>query len=364
MEKWIIKKCKNILLKMKKISLDNPFRLIKNKKKYFETKINELTRFHFNNCKIYRDILSKFNYQKNKEYKLESLPFISVRSFKNYEMLSVNRNKIFKILKSSGTSGSRLSQIFLDKKTSEVQQRSLMNISKNFIGNDRKPMLLIDSKSVLRSQKEFSARAAAILGFSMYAKDMVFLLNENNEIDYDVLEKFMDKYNDQTKMIFGFTFMIWQHFFEKLKNSKKYDFSNSLILHGGGWKKLNDKKISNEKFKTEIKKYFGIKKVMNYYGMAEQTGSIFFECDQGFFHCSNFSEILIRDKNFKLCEFHEKGIVQTISILPKSYPGHNFITEDIGVIYGENDCKCGRMGKYFKITGRIENAELRGCSDV
>ena len=54
--------------------------------------------------------------------------------------------------------------------------------------------------------------------------------------------------------------------------------------------------------------------------MAEQTGSIFFECDHGFFHSSNFSEILIRDKNFKLCKFKEKGIVQTISILPKSYP--------------------------------------------
>jgi phenylacetate-coenzyme A ligase PaaK-like adenylate-forming protein len=364
MVKLIIKIYKNILLKMKQISLEKPFILLNNKKKEFEIKINELTRFHFNNCRKYRDILSKFEYKKNKEYTLENLPFISVRNFKNYEMLSVNRNKIFKILKSSGTSGSKLSQIFLDKKTSELQQRSLMNISKNFIGNDRKPMLVIDCQNILKNKKKFSARAAAILGFSMYAKDMVFLLNENNEIDYEVLEKFMNKYKDQTKMIFGFTFMIWQHFFEKLKSSKKYDFSNSLILHGGGWKKLYDKKISNDKFKIQIKKYFGIKKVMNYYGMAEQTGSIFFECDQGFFHNSNFSEILIRDKNFKLCKFKEKGIVQTISILPKSYPGHNFITEDIGAIYGENDCKCGRLGKYFKIMGRIENAELRGCSDV
>ena len=103
---------------------------------------------------------------------------------------------------------------------------------------------------------------------------------------------------------------------------------------------------------------------MNYYGMAEQTGSIFFECKEGYFHNSNFSEILIRDKNFNLCKFGEEGLVQTISVLPKSYPGHNFITEDIGVIYGENDCKCGRIGKYFKIIGRVEHAELRGCSDV
>ena len=192
---------------------------------------------------------------------------------------------------------------------------------------------------------------------------MVFLLNENNEIDYEVLEKFLNKYKYQTKMIFGFTFMIWQHFFEKLKNFEQYDLSNSLILHGGGWKKLNDRKISNNIFKNEIKKYFGIKKVINYYGMAEQTGSIFFECDHGFFHSSNFSEILIRDKNFKLCKFKEKDCANYFNFT-KKLSGHNFITEDIGAIYGENDCKCGRMGKYFKIMGRIENAELRGCSDV
>jgi len=202
------------------------------------------------------------------------------------------------------------------------------------------------------------------LGFSIYAKDMTFLLNEKNEINYDILKKFISTNKNKKKIIFGFTFMVWQYFFEKIKKSKNYKFPNTLILHGGGWKKLNDKKISNQKFKNQIKKYLGTDKVMNYYGMAEQTGSIFFECKEGYFHNSNFSEILIRDKNFNLCKFGEEGLVQTISVLPKSYPGHNFITEDIGVIYGENDCKCGRIGKYFKIIGRVEHAELRGCSDV
>ena len=214
-------------------------------------------------------------------------------------MLSTSRSKIYKILRSSGTSGTKLSQIFLDKKTSEIQQRSLMNISKDFIGSDRHPMLIIDSPKVIKKQKEFSARAAAILGFSIYAKDMTFLLNEKNEINYDILKKFISTNKNKKKIIFGFTFMVWQYFFEKIKKSKNYKFPNTLILHGGGWKKLNDKKISNQKFKNQIKKYLGIDKVMNYYGMAEQTGSIFFECKEGYFHNSNFSEILIRDKNFK-----------------------------------------------------------------
>jgi hypothetical protein len=50
--------------------------------------------------------------------------------------------------------------------------------------------------------------------------------------------------------------------------------------------------------------------------------------------------------------------------LPKSYPGHIILTEDEGEIIGDGDCACGRLGKYFKIHGRLKNAEMRGCSDV
>ena len=51
-------------------------------------------------------------------------------------------------------------------------------------------------------------------------------------------------------------------------------------------------------------------------------------------------------------------------MLPTSYPGHVLLTEDEGEILGEDDCPCGRKGKYFKIYGRIKNAEVRGCSDT
>ena len=54
---------------------------------------------------------------------------------------------------------------------------------------------------------------------------------------------------------------------------------------------MQDKKISNLHFKNLIREYTGIKKVHNYYGLIEQTGSIYMECEEGFFHCSNFSEI-------------------------------------------------------------------------
>jgi len=40
------------------------------------------------------------------------------------------------------------------------------------------------------------------------------------------------------------------------------------------------------------------------------------------------------------------------------------LSEDEGIILGEDDCKCGRCGKYFKVIGRLKQAEQRGCSDT
>ena len=114
-----------------------------------------------------------------------------------------------------------------------------------------------------------------------------------------------------------------------------------------------------------LKTVSGITSVHDYYGMVEQTGSIFMECKMGHLHAPVFSDIIIRrPHDFSVADFGEKGIIQVLSILPNSYPGHSLLTEDEGVLLGEDDCPCGNLGKYFKIVGRLKNAEIRGCSDT
>ena len=89
------------------------------------------------------------------------------------------------------------------------------------------------------------------------------------------------------------------------------------------------------------------------------------ECECGHLHTSVFSDVLIRrPHDFSLAEKGEEGIIEVVSVLPESYPGHVLLTEDKGVILGEDDCPCGRKGKYFRIIGRLQNAEIRGCSDT
>ena len=82
-----------------------------------------------------------------------------------------------------------------------------------------------------------------------------------------------------------------------------------------------------------MKNICGVQNVYNYYGMVEQTGSIFIESKKcEYLHTSIFSDILIRDEKFNLVKNGQKGLIQLLSLLPTSYPGHNILTEDIGEI--------------------------------
>ena len=87
-----------------------------------------------------------------------------------------------------------------------------------------------------------------------------------------------------------------------------------------------------------------IKDIYNYYGLVEQTGSIFIECKKcGQLVTSVFSDIFIRDREFNIVKNGKKGLIQLFSLLPTSYPGHSILTEDIGEIVEDNDPRAKKM---------------------
>lgn len=328
--------------------------------------LKDLTIHHEKNCELYRNILSAsgFNAASAKSY-LE-IPFLPVRLFKELKLLSIQPEEVFKTMTSSGTSGQSVSQIYLDKTTAANQTKALTRIVADFIGDKRMPMILIDSPNVVKDRSLFSARGAGIVGFSIFAKDRVFGLDEGMALDVSGVNAFLEKYSGQQILLFGFTYMVWQHLYkELLRTGSTIDLSNAVLIHGGGWKKLVAEKVDSTEFRKKLNNVSGLENVHDYYGMVEQTGSIYLECERGHLHTSIYSDIVTRRTiDFQPAEFGEVGVIEVVSILPTSYPGHVLLTEDEGVILGEDDCSCGRLGKYFRIMGRIQNAELRGCSDT
>lgn len=343
-----------------------PYDLEKQKKSIFLIeKLNELTMHHVKNCEGYRDILEKSGMKQVHE-KLEDIPYLPVQLFKLATMKSIPDIDVVKVLTSSGTTGQQVSKIYLDKETSLNQTKALVDVMKPIMGGKRLPMIILDTKSVLKDRRSFSARGAGILGFSTFGRKHFYAFNDDMSIDWEGIHRFLEEFQETRILLFGFTFMIWKYFYkEAIKSGITLNFGDSVLIHGGGWKKLQEESVDTETFNRGLKEQFGIQKVHNYYGMVEQVGSIFVECEQGHFHAPNYADIIIRDPiTFEPLPIGQKGLVQVMSVLPKSYPGHSLLTEDLGTVLGEDDCLCGWKGKYFKIAGRIPKAELRGCSDT
>ena len=331
-------------------------------------RLHALTRAHYNSCAPYARMMDAVGLDINNLPEYDQLPFLPVRLFKEMELRSCAREDVVKTMTSSGTTGQQVSKIFLDRATSAAQTKCLTKIVSDFLGIKRVPMLILDSSAVIKNRAMFSARGAGILGFSMFGSKRQYALNEEMELDIEGLKLFLEEHQVETIFLFGFTFMIWQHFYKKLlETGYRPDLSKGILIHGGGWKKLTSEQVSPAEFKQRLHEVCGIlpENIHDYYGMVEQTGTIYMECECGHLHTSVFSDVLIRRPlDFSLAEIGEEGIIEVVSVLPESYPGHVLLTEDKGVILGEDDCSCGRKGKYFKIIGRLKNAEIRGCSDT
>ncbi len=328
--------------------------------------LNDLTRRHYAACPEYARILDALRFDAAQNHACADLPFLPVRLFKQFELRSVPKEEITKTLTSSGTSGQAVSKIFLNADNVRSQTKTLNEIISSFIGKQRLPLLLLDTEMIKKDRSMYSARGAGIIGFSIFGRNSTYALDAEMNIDVDKVAAFFEEHQNEPILMFGYTYMIWQFVVRALEEKNiSFNAQNAVLFHIGGWKKLKDQEVDALEFNRRVQGRLGNVKVYNYYGMAEQLGSVFVECEHGHMHCSNYSDVIIRrSKDFSEAEIGEKGLMELLSVLPVSYPGHVLLTEDEGEILGVDDCPCGRKGKYFKIHGRIKSAELRGCSDT
>ena len=97
----------------------------KEKEELLLKEMNELTQFHRERCKEYADYLNVIGYGDEGAKRIEDIPFIPIRIFKEIDLKSIPEDEIFKTMMSSGTSGQRQSKIYLNKETAILQQKVL-----------------------------------------------------------------------------------------------------------------------------------------------------------------------------------------------------------------------------------------------
>ncbi len=222
------------------------------KEKLLTERLVELTKHHKEKCPEYRNMLKAIEFSVDKVESYKEIPFLPVRLFKEMDLKSVSKDEVVKTMTSSGTTGQAVSKIYLDRATSSNQQKTMVKIVSEFTGSNRMPMIIIDCPSVVKNRAMFSARGAGILGFSIFGAKKIYALDDDMKLDVDGVKKFLETFKGQRILLFGFTFMIWQHFYKELIRLKSegitFDLSNGVLIHGGGWKKLISEAVSHDEF--------------------------------------------------------------------------------------------------------------------
>ena len=295
---------------------------------------------------------------------IADVPFLPVSLFKTDLLSSVPSDQVFKLVTSSGTTGQAVSRITLDRDTAALQSRALAAIMADLLGPQRLPMVIVDCASTLKDRTRFNARAAGILGMMTFGRQHFYALGDDMRLDVEGLKAFLDKFGGTRALLFGFTWLVWKHFAPEMAQAG-LRFDDAILIHSGGWKRLADEAVDNATFKARLARMTGIGAVRNFYGMAEQVGSVFVEGEDGLLYPPWFADVIIRDPlTLQPLPPGEIGVVQVLSLLPLSYPGHSLLTEDLGVIEHIDGAAPNRHGKGLRIEGRVPKTELRGCSDV
>jgi hypothetical protein len=299
------------------------------------------------------------------------LPYLSVSAFKEYDLATVPSEEVMRTLTSSATTGANPSRVPLDKGTGKRQARGLAAILKDIVGKQRRPFLVLDVPDINQPGAQLSARGAAVRGIMPFASEVVYALRLEEGrfvLDREAVEQFFLKHFGQEVLLFGFTYLVWTEVVAQLRQAgEKFAHPQMTLLHSGGWKKLTEQQVDKQTFAAGVGEVFGCppEQVRDFYGMVEQVGVVFVDCEAGHKHSPAFAEVAIRDfHTLEQVPVGGQGLIQVMSALPSSYPGYALITEDVGTLLGYDDCPCGRKGLYFRFRSRVHQVEVRGCGDT
>lgn len=331
--------------------------------------------FHYEYNQMYRQFCIRKGFDPHRAItSLTDIPPVSVAVFKQlgFKLGSVPKEDLTLTLQSSATSGIP-STVLIDKTTARRQGKAMVKVVSHFIGNKRKPFLIMDIDPRSAYRNLLGARFAAVTGYLKFASKVGYFLKADEKnvsyFDVDAIKQyFAELPADEPVVVFGFTYILYQNVLSALKAAdvKLQLPKGSKIIHIGGWKKLESQKVGREEFNGQLAERFGIEPtdVIDIYGFTEQMGLNYPDCKCGWKHTSSYSRVIVRDTvTREVLPAGKEGLLEFITPVPHSYPGNVVLTDDIGII-DDAPCCDGLAGTRFRIVGRLKKAEVRGCGDI
>jgi hypothetical protein len=312
----------------------------------FEEYALALFNFQAVHCQVYREYLSFLSISKDKVKKLADVPFLPIEFFKTHQVIS-NYAPAEIVFESSGTTGVQNSKHYI--LDAQFYKNVASTIFEQVYGK------LVDYHFFALLPSYLERNTSSLVYMVKHFKDCSTPTEDKNEGFYlnhtqDLvanLKKTQEK--KQKAVLIGVTFALLD-FAER----NPMDLKNVIIMETGGMKGRR-RELIREEVHSLLKEAFRCEQIHSEYGMTELLSQAYSK-QNGIFQLPFSMKVLLRDMNdpFEVGTHLKSGGINIIDLA--NIDSCAFIeTKDLGVLLDD---------EHFKVLGRYDNADVRGCSQL
>jgi len=305
--------------------------------------IEQVYQFQYKNNALYNQWCNLF-YSKtpnsNIQNSITDYPFLPISFFKTHTIKTTNfiEQQVFE---SSGTTQTQNSRHLI--KDVAVYKRSFINAFQLTYGNIKDWCIIGLLPSYLeRDNSSLVFMVDELIKESNHLKSGFYLYNFNQL--HDILKEL--EAMKQPTLVIGVTFALLDFAAQFTMN-----LQHTHIIETGGMKGRK-KEMTKEEVHTILKTKLGVKHIHSEYGMTELLSQAY-STQNDLHFCPPWMKVLVRDEEDPLnIKTTGKGVINVID-LANIYSCSFIATDDVGEVFKDGS---------FKIYGRLDNSDLRGCS--
>ncbi len=306
----------------------------------FNQQALQIFQYQYNNNVVYKRWVDALKVDVDSVNNLLQIPFLPIQFFKTCEVItgSFAPEAVFE---SSGTTQQTTSKHFVkdvsiyiksfttafEKQYGPVEDYCFLGLLPSYLERSGSSLVTMVDHFIKRSKSPLS---------NFYLHNLQDLKNVLHQLQQ----------TKQPTILIGVTFAL-------LDFAEHYSMplTNTIVMETGGMKGRRKELIRNEVHEI-LKRSFNQQQIHSEYGMTELLSQAYAKGD-GVFAAPNWMKVLIRDEEDPLTITNTgRGLINVIDLA--NINSCSFIaTDDVGVLNTDGT---------FKVTGRLDNSDIRGCS--
>jgi hypothetical protein len=294
--------------------------------------------YQADNCLIYKDFIASLG--KPRPTKLEDIPFLPIDFFKTHSVTCAPTIEPEKTFLSSGTTQGFRSQHLIHK--IKLYENSFLKTYQQFNGQPKDQIIL----ALLPNYVEQGSSSLVYMVDRLIEETenelSGFLLNDLNEVEKRYKQALI---SGKKVIVFGVSYALLD------LAEQQIDLSKATIIETGGMKGRR-KELTKSELHSLLKEGLHVPVIHSEYGMTELLSQAYSDQNE-LFTPPNWLKIFCRDINDPFHYVAEKktGGINVIDLA--NINSCSFIaTQDLGQIHGHQ----------FKIMGRFDQSDIRGCN--